>query len=134
MCASDTSITVLLNQNLSWENLILHLIIDMHELLSLFLMLFVFSRLVLVPAHKLKLSEEIRAELQIWTPSLQEYLSVFMFIICDWYRYQIYFHRKWFLTAWSCSYSRFILTKGGGGRVIIKLVQPILFSVKLVAI
>ncbi|XP_048773923.2 protein O-mannosyl-transferase 1-like [Ostrea edulis] len=34
-------------------------------------------RLVLSPAHKLKLSEEIRAELQMWTPSLQEYLPVY---------------------------------------------------------
>nr|XP_022326265.1 protein O-mannosyl-transferase 1-like [Crassostrea virginica] len=34
-------------------------------------------RLVLVPAHKLKLSEEMRAEIQIWAPSFQKYLPVY---------------------------------------------------------
>lgn len=46
------------------------LILEMYKQLEIPL------RRILVPAHKLKLSEEIRAELQIWTPSLQEYLSV----------------------------------------------------------
>lgn len=46
------------------------------NLLEMYKQLKIPLRMVLVPAQKLKLSEEIRAELQIWTPSLQEYLSV----------------------------------------------------------